>query len=180
MPLLLLLPACLVGSLFSLYAYHVELSLDSPGFVPLCDSAAHGWSCSRVFAHPGGHLLSFVGLVPRHSALDISSALLGFAFYLFCLLWSLFPVRVGLADEQDQRRKVKATVQLGAALFSGLISIFMSYVMVTMVREICIVCSTMYFCNLLIFVDSVVEFFRAWNLLPGVCGPRTPPHSKAF
>jgi len=116
--------AC-IGSVFALYAYHVEMQLANPGYVPTCDS--YGYSCSKVFTHPGGHLLSFVGLVPRHHALDFSSALLGFLFYAFTIVLALAPTNVGDASERRSRRLLKAAVQQGSALFSGFITVFMFY-----------------------------------------------------
>jgi uncharacterized membrane protein len=148
-PSVLLPLLCVVGTITSLYAYHVETQLATPGYVPLCDNALHGWSCSRVFTHPGGHLLSFVGLVPRHSVLDLSSALLGCMFYQFSLAWYLL-LRVGAVPALAYH-----VVALGSSVFSLAITAFMSWIMIAQIKEVCVVCTTMYACNFCIFAMSL-------------------------
>src|SRR4051812_33780540 len=76
-----------IGTILSLYVFYVEQRLAANSeYHPACDSETLGVSCSRVFGSDAGHLLSFIGLVPKHSVLDLSNGLTGTMFYLYLLI----------------------------------------------------------------------------------------------
>ncbi len=52
-------------------------------FKALCDIEEIGASCSEVFNLPQGRMLSYFGIVPDGSALDVPNALLGLLYYSF-------------------------------------------------------------------------------------------------
>ena len=66
----------------------------------LCDIEALGASCSATFALPEGRMLSFLGLVPETSILDVPNAFLGALYYSYVILYSMeitssvFPLRL--------------------------------------------------------------------------------------
>eukprot|EP00920_Eleutheroschizon_duboscqi_P000341 GHVT01001061.1.p1 GENE.GHVT01001061.1~~GHVT01001061.1.p1 ORF type:complete len:179 (+),score=22.23 GHVT01001061.1:179-715(+) len=70
-----------VGLCISLYALHVQRSLDGDhNFRPLCDVSA-AVSCSKVLTSKFSHVTSLAGIVQEGAAMDFSNASLGLIFY---------------------------------------------------------------------------------------------------
>jgi len=135
-----------LGVLVSIYIIYVELHLERDAeYKPACDIERVGASCSRVFTSEAGHLLSYFGLVPRHSILDLSNGQAGLLFYLFQVIW---PNLTFIPS------KHRARVQFLAALGSSTVSILLGYVMVNQLHEVCVVCTFVHILNLFIFINS--------------------------
>jgi vitamin-K-epoxide reductase (warfarin-sensitive) len=138
--------AALFGMSASLYALYVELEVEKAAglgleFHAACDRG--GMSCSRVLSSSYAHILSHWQLVEKHSALDISNAILGFAFYLFALVHD--KVVPGAAG-----RMLLLVGSVGSLAFS----MYLAYVLKVVLKDFCIVCTSMYVANMIIFVTA--------------------------
>jgi len=131
-----------LGLLVSLYAVHVEYKLktNDEEFTALCDIQQIGASCSAVFALPEGHLLSYFGLVERHSHWDIPNALIGCFYYIYMLALSgMFPLLLTKT----------------AASMAFLTTIFLAYQLTFTVQELCLVCWTTHVLNALLWYNTM-------------------------
>lgn len=87
---------------------------------------------SAVFELPEGHLLSYFGVVERHSSLDIPNALIGVAYYTYMLLFAgKFPLLL-------------TKVAVNMAFFT---TVFLAYQLTFNVPHLCIVCWTTHVIN---------------------------------
>ncbi len=134
---------CLAGialSSFALYVEHQKRLNDS--YEALCD-ISHTVSCSKVFSSPQGRILSYLGVVPSEHALDVPNALLGYIFYAFLLFLELAFSRSNLLV-----LNIMFTMAIGSALFS----VYLAYVLMYELKDLCIVCTGNYVCNAIIFI----------------------------
>ena len=160
----------LLGLVASLYACYVEAEMGAAAalgaeFTAGCDGLDLRFlglgittsSCSRVLSSPYAHSLSMAlpDLAPRGGALDISNAALGAAFYAAALL------AAPLGDALGLRAAARATL-LVAALGSLVFSAYLAYILKYVLREFCVVCSTMYLANILVLK------MRRKNLISGL------------
>ena len=153
--------AALVGCILSAYAVYVEYKVASihahkadvetivtneegttelpfvkkeeePEFVALCDIKSIGASCSNVFTLPEGRMLSYFGIVPEHSVLDLPNAALGFIHYTFLL--TLRPVM-----------PMYITYFMIVMAFAS--TVFLAYQLTFVLFELCILCWTTHVIN---------------------------------
>ncbi|KAG7366392.1 vitamin K epoxide reductase family protein [Nitzschia inconspicua] len=82
------IPWALLGGILSIYALYVEHMVhrrqthpEAEPFVALCDIEQIGASCSNVFQLPEGRMLTYFGIVPAGSILDVPNAALGWVYY---------------------------------------------------------------------------------------------------
>jgi hypothetical protein len=154
-----------IGLVLSLYALHVEHTqaaleaardaYESSGrgdgtgeeeiifeeYRSLCDIESLGASCSATFALPEGRMLSYFGLVPAESPLDVPNALLGALYYAYVLLYSL---------------NVTASVFPPALTFAASCmamssSLFLAYKLLVL-KKLCLLCWTTHVLNFLLIV----------------------------
>jgi vitamin-K-epoxide reductase (warfarin-sensitive) len=142
--------ACL-GVLVSAYALYVESMHGTEGYVAMCDISEHA-SCSKVLTSEFGKILSFSGLVPKDSPLDVPNALLGLGFYAAMLLHPVLP----------------ALAVLAAATFSVALSCYLAYILATVLHDFCAVCVCSYVINLVIFALAAR---RALEVRPAASAP---------
>ena len=144
--------AAIAGAVLSAYAVYVEFKVASihakqtaaaatlesttttelpfvevvePEFVALCDIKAIGASCSTVFSLPQGRMLSYFGIVPEHSVLDLPNAALGLMHYLYLLtLRPFMPIRF--------------TYFMIIMAFGS--TVFLAYQLTFVLFELCILC----------------------------------------
>jgi len=147
----------IIGFILSAYSVYVEHKVDQKfnpdeEFRALCDIEAIGASCSAVFQLPEGKMLSFFGLVPKDSALDIPNGILGMLFYIYVFLrCSLFrSSKLFLVD-----RSVNATI-CTLALASSIFLARKLYV----IKEICVVCLTTHIVNTIMFYRAMLEMTK--------------------
>jgi uncharacterized membrane protein len=97
-------------------------------------------------------MLSFFGLVPKDSALDIPNGILGMLFYIYVFLrCSLFrSSKLFLVD-----RSVNATI-CTLALASSIFLARKLYV----IKEICVVCLTTHIVNTIMFYRAMLEMTK--------------------
>ena len=133
-----------LGLLISLYIVYVEVNLAASAmYQPMCDSETLGVSCSKVFSSNAGHLLSFVGVVPKRSQLDLSNGVLGSIFYMIIFV---------VPNVEGIPLDVKVWSVLALSIVSSIVSCLLGYVMIRDLKEICIVCSFLYLVNLFILI----------------------------
>ena len=114
------------------YALYVEYrhAIEDPDaddhFQSLCDIDAINISCSKVFALPQGRLLSYFGLVPKESLLDIPNPALGFAHYTLMLLFK-------------DTASLQPFIQL-LVVTSFATTVYLAYQLTFVVPELCILC----------------------------------------
>lgn len=149
----------ILGLVLSVYAVYVEVKVhriieaandndaadeeSMEEFSALCDIAAIGASCSQVFQLPQGRMLTYFGLVPKGSVLDVPNAVLGSIFYFYMLVASSSAPR-------------EVTYFMTAAAFAS--SVFLAYQLTFVVMELCLLC----------WSTHAINTTLAWNLLgPG-------------
>lgn len=134
--------ACGIGWILSAYAVYVEYKMhtkpEEEEFTALCDIQAIHASCSNVFTLPQGRMLSYFGIVPEGSALDVPNALLGVLHYTFMLL---------LADYKSVP-KALTSLMVTMAFAS---TIFLAYHLTFVVFELCLVCWSTHVINTFLF-----------------------------
>nr|CCC89528.1 unnamed protein product [Trypanosoma congolense IL3000] len=127
-----LLPFLIMANLLlSTYAYYVELRVarahrGGENYQAYCDVGA--FSCTRVFTSEYGSITQFVGLPA------VSNALLGVVFYLLELILcrNLF-------------------LMLWLAAFSCVFSLLLFLILVFVLRDLCLVCCSMYIVNVVTY-----------------------------
>ena len=152
-----------IGLILSLYALHVEhtqaaievakesgmADMEMDEYKSLCDIEALGASCSATFALPEGRMLSFFGLVPEKSMLDVPNAFLGALYYSYVILYSL-----GITS---------SFFPLGLTFFANCMamasSVFLAYKLLVL-KKLCLLCWTTHVLNFsLIFYYGRKMFF---------------------
>jgi len=127
----------LLGLFASCYAIYVESQLtEMPGYVAACDFNAW-FSCTKVFKSKYGHILSHWGLVEKGGDLDVGDGVLGLilntGFFLYPILRFI-----------PHREAIYHFVSCGACLFS----LYFGSILAFVLKDFCIVCVTVYSCNL--------------------------------
>lgn len=115
-------------------------------FIPSCGFL---YPISAVFQLPEGKMLSFFGLVPKESALDIPNGVLGMLFYIYVFIRCnyLRKSKMILLD-----RRVNAVI-CSLAFASSLFLARKLYI----IKEICVVCLTTHVINTTVFCRAVLE-----------------------
>jgi vitamin-K-epoxide reductase (warfarin-sensitive) len=134
-----------LGLILSLYAVYVEHKMEhlaehDEEFTALCDIPSIGASCSTVFTLPVGKLLSYFGMVPKGSLLDVPNAMLGAIFYAVQLLVPSLPPAVN-------------TVMVCCAMAS---SVFLAYQLTFVLGDLCLLCWSTHVINSTLFYQTVL------------------------
>jgi vitamin-K-epoxide reductase (warfarin-sensitive) len=129
--------AAICGICVSGYALYVESRLGEKGYEAMCDFSESA-SCSAVLGSEYSHILSYSGLIPSGSALDVPNAALGLLFYVLSLAHGLFPTGLVLA------------AATGALAFSA----YLAYVLAYVLKDFCLVCVASYVLNVVIFAGA--------------------------
>ena len=146
-----------IGLILSLYALHVEHTQATieaakesgimadmepmDEYKSLCDIEALGASCSATFALPEGRMMSYFGLVPEKSTLDVPNAFLGALYYTYVILYSL-----GITS---------SIFPLGLTFFANVTamasSVFLAYKLLVL-KKLCLLCWTTHVLNFSLIV----------------------------
>mmetsp|Transcript_11726 Transcript_11726/g.16250 ORF Transcript_11726/g.16250 Transcript_11726/m.16250 type:complete len:178 (-) Transcript_11726:123-656(-) len=142
-----------IGLVLSIYSVYVEHMVhvknemeDEEEFVALCDIEKIGASCSAVFTLPEGKMLSFFGIVPKDSPLDVPNAVLGSIFYSLILL---------LESTSLSIQFLPFVLLMNCAAMAS--SIFLAYKL-TVLKELCLVCWTCHALN-----TTLLYHYFYWN-----------------
>jgi len=133
----------------SLYAFYVEHKTSNPTytdgiedeFQALCDIESIGASCSQVFSLPEGRMLSYFGIVPDGSVLDVPNAALGLTYYTIIFLAESLLAKTDLVKTM--------TVCINCAAMTS--SVFLATKLIQL-GELCLLCWTTHLLNLLLLV----------------------------
>jgi vitamin-K-epoxide reductase (warfarin-sensitive) len=152
-----------IGLLGSLYALHVESEAHAdPGYVATCD--VNTWiSCSKVFSSKYGKAMSHLGVVAHDSALDLPNALYGAAAYAVFIF--VRPLAFKLLP-RDVVNMLFLSASIGACLFS----LYLAHILLNVLQELCLICSSMYVVN----AATLYLSFKAVR----ADGKRGPPKRK--
>ncbi|XP_051865921.1 vitamin K epoxide reductase complex subunit 1-like protein 1 [Pristis pectinata] len=133
--------ACGLGLALSVYAYHVETSKErDTTYRAMCD-LSDSISCSRVFTSRWGRGFGLLGgILGQDSVFNQPNSVYGLLFYVLQLLLSL------------TASATAAVVLLLTSLLSLAGSLYLAYVLLFLLRDLCLVCVTTYALNLLLFV----------------------------
>lgn len=148
-----------LGLLVCLYALYVEQAMAvsasrGEAYEAACDfrlESGFEASCSSVLGSEYSHALSHLGLVRTGGPLDVSNSLLGLPFYL-CVLGHAY-----LAPLIGGARRAQAAL-LAASTLSLLFSVYLAYILVTVLADVCVVCISIYVCNAGIFVGAIAQW----------------------
>lgn len=142
----------------------IASSSSSSSFTALCDIEAIGASCSAVFALPQGRMLSYFGLVPVGSVLDLPNAALGMVHYVYLLLAiGMAQLRwqqtTNCATSKSRQRLAAAALPVTncmvAAAFAS--TVFLAYQLTFVIYELCVLCWSTHAINTYMFYD---QFFN--------------------
>ena len=144
----------LLGLVWCATALHVEAKLrsaypsfdyerppaDMSEYTPFCDFAP--WAkCSRVIMSPYGHILSYTGLVPAQSAMDLPNPVLGGIFYACHLFYPLL---------RATRLPLMPYLGFVATVVVSIFTAWIAFTLFAILRDFCIVCVSMYAVNFLL------------------------------
>lgn len=151
--------------ILSLYAVYVEYKMEHPSanddepFTALCDIKAIGASCSKVFSLPQGRMLSYLGLVPKASVLDLPNAALGILHYAYLIFSSALSMP-----------KTLTSAMVAMSLAS---SILLAYQLTFVLHDLCVLCWSAHVINAYLFYDHF--WGRSSSQLGGVVSKTTKP-----
>ncbi|KAG5187247.1 vitamin K epoxide reductase [Tribonema minus] len=142
----------LAGLCLSGYALYVEHQSEvNPSYEAFCD-ISHEISCSKVFLSEWGRLFSALGLVRPGSALDLPNAALGLVYFSLVLMHPLLPLR-------SYQASAKAVFYLTLPVMAA--TALLAYVLLAVLKDVCIVCFSIYVCNALVLLLSYRRGFLA-------------------
>ncbi|XP_026479911.1 vitamin K epoxide reductase complex subunit 1-like protein 1 [Ctenocephalides felis] len=134
---------CMFASILSAYALLVELSAElHPDQPAMCDIGEH-MSCSRVLTSRYGKGFGIVGLIlGENSKFNQPNGFTGIIFYSFISTLAL------------TEKRWTAKIQLALSFISILLSIYLACILYFVLHDLCVVCVTIYFLNLINFILS--------------------------
>ncbi|KAI8436752.1 hypothetical protein MSG28_010222 [Choristoneura fumiferana] len=122
----------ILGVVVSTYSLHVEMSVAAePEYKAYCD-LGEKVSCSKVLT---SEYATGFGLVAKGSLWDIPNCIYGIFFYCLMVLLATY----------DDLRLVR--VQFAAALTAVLSCVYLAYLLLFVLHDLCIVCLTTYIVN---------------------------------
>lgn len=133
---------CLIGLLLSIYAILIEDYKFDSNF---CDISEH-ISCSKVLHSDYSRFLSKLGLIPVDSMFDLSNSHCGVIYYSFTLILLYIFVLFS--------QKWCLNLILLVTTISVVLSAYLSYILFSVLNNICILCFSIYICNLVIYISA--------------------------
>ena len=136
----------LLGIVLSSYALYIESSHLLPSYTgALCDIEIpileiHA-SCTSTLTSPESHVLSYLGVVPPSSPLDVPNAFLGLLYYSAVLLVGYLPIP----------RTAKSTFMNAATTLALMMSVYLLRVLYVK-GDVCLLCGTTHVINAALWV----------------------------
>lgn len=143
----------LVGLLISIYGYYVEVKAESDhDYKAMCD-ISETISCTKVFSTPYGKGFGIVAkLLGEDSPLNVPNGVFGLAFYS-TLLFTAF-----------SKSSFVTKIQLGLAVLSNSLSIYLAYLLYFVIQNLCVVCVSLYAVNFFILLFALWKYTIAEQL----------------
>uniref|UniRef100_T1J6K7 vitamin-K-epoxide reductase (warfarin-sensitive) n=1 Tax=Strigamia maritima TaxID=126957 RepID=T1J6K7_STRMM len=128
---------CMLGLSLSFYAYYVEVQKTrNKKYTAFCDISEHV-SCSKVFNSKYGTGFGILDkILGKNSLFNQPNGIYGMLFYL------IFPI-IAYYDSL-------VILQIGIALFSNLMSIYLAAILYFVLYDFCVVCISTYVINAII------------------------------
>jgi len=137
----------LTGICVATYALYVEIMLGKvPLYEPACNTSFG--SCAKVFLSPQSHILSYWGIVPPGSPLDLSLATAGI------LLYSAYFVAISIPFRFLFREKLFLTTASVSVVFS----FYLMWIVAYELNDFCVVCTCFHVLNFLMLILAIQEF----------------------
>ncbi|CBN75221.1 conserved unknown protein [Ectocarpus siliculosus] len=147
-----------IGLCLSLYAVYVEhKNEEDSSYEAMCD-VSERMSCSKVLMSEWGHILSQLGVLPKGHQFDLANATLGVLYFAAVFLHRLFPL-------SSCQAKAKVVFALTVPVVG--VSLYLMYILLVVLQDICLICVSIYGVNLAVLVLS----YR--GLRGSASGPRT-------
>jgi len=136
----------LTGIGLSAYALYTEIKMEQEeDFVPFCDISEE-ISCSTVFSSQYARGFGLIGdYLGEDHLLNQPNPVYGIAFFSLMTFLSLF------------NRKFIATLQILLSLASVAMSCYLGYLLVFVIKSICVICVATYGVNFLLLVFSICK-----------------------
>lgn len=121
-----------LGLIISVYGYYVEIKAEyEPNYEALCD-ISEKISCTAVFSTEYGRGF---GLVPEDSMFNAPNGLLGVIFFTFSVMLSF------------TTSKIFNNIHLMMVVVSNLMSMYLAYLLICVIQNLCVVCVSLYMVN---------------------------------
>ncbi|KAK3596265.1 hypothetical protein CHS0354_038883 [Potamilus streckersoni] len=135
-----------LGMIISVYAYHVEVSVEKdPSFRALCDISER-ISCSKVFSSRYGKGFGVIDKIfGKESFLNQPNSVYGMMFYLLETVLAFFSF------------DSVVWLQLVLAVSANLGCVYLAYILYFVLEDMCIVCISSYIVNAFILLCSVMR-----------------------
>lgn len=135
---------CAAGVGVSYYAYFVENNVEhNEKYEAMCDVNEH-ISCTKVFASK--HAKGF-GIVAKYLGenhiLNQPNSVYGIFFYAFLAILSLI------------NNSFVSNIQLSLSFISNCLSMYLGYLLMYVIKSLCLVCVATYAINFLIFITTI-------------------------
>uniref|UniRef100_A0A8C4T2V7 vitamin-K-epoxide reductase (warfarin-sensitive) n=2 Tax=Erpetoichthys calabaricus TaxID=27687 RepID=A0A8C4T2V7_ERPCA len=146
---------CFLGILLSVYAYHVQREVTKdPNYVALCD-LNDSLSCSKVFTSRWGRGFGLLGSIfGKNSAMNQPNSVYSLAFYVLQML-------LGMTASA-----MAALTLMGTSIVSVIGSLYLSYILYFVLKDLCIICITTYTLNFILLIlnyKRLVYLNEAWK-----------------
>jgi len=137
--------ASVAGIMLSTFAVYVEhqKAMDA-NYEAVCDLGVKV-SCSKVFSSAQGKILSYWGLVPKGSALDLPNAVFGACFYLAILAMEVVFKRSSVFG---------TTLMLFSSVVGALFSAYLAKILIFDLKDLCLICTGTYVCTATIMIAA--------------------------
>ncbi|XP_050519886.1 vitamin K epoxide reductase complex subunit 1-like protein 1 [Daktulosphaira vitifoliae] len=131
----------LIGFCISTYALYVEISLEKyPKFKPYCNVMKH-INCSPAFTSRFAKGFGVFGyLLGNDSIINVPNGLVGMFYYIIFFL-------LGFSNNQSY-----VNMQYYLAILSNIMNFYLAYILIIIIKELCLVCVTTYLVNILSFL----------------------------
>lgn len=136
-----------IGLLISSYGYYVEVKAEADkNYRAMCD-ISEAISCTKVFSTPYGKGFGVIGKVfGEDSPLNVPNGVFGLAFYTLLLLTSF------------SKSSLVTKFQLGFAVLSNSLSIYLAYLLYFVIENLCVVCVSLYAVNFFILLFALWKY----------------------
>jgi vitamin-K-epoxide reductase (warfarin-sensitive) len=138
-----------LGLLLSFYAIHLEYqSTHNADFVAICDINQE-ISCTKALTSNYKNIFAALNLIPSDSIFNRLNCEYGVVFYLV----------IFIAYQLSKRFSIFKTVLLLITSVGMILSVILGYIMITILKTLCLICIGTYLANLLLLFIAIEEYF---------------------
>jgi vitamin-K-epoxide reductase (warfarin-sensitive) len=142
------------GLFLSIYAIYIEHQItQNEDFVALCDINQE-ISCSKALSSDYKYIFSALNLISSDSLFNRLNCEYGILFYIF----------IFVAYQLSKKYPIFKTFLLLSTSFGMVLSVVLAYVMITILKTLCLICIATYLTNLLLLLIAINENFFSSSL----------------